>query len=81
MAKFQQTRPKKQGRNNRGRRKHEPVTVAAKPFDWRTFKPKDYVADGPYGVSPLMAQLPAAREANRKRAKELQDNESNPRKG
>ena len=45
MPKYQQTQPKKQGRNQRGRRPPAMVTVAAAPFDWRTFKPKDYVAD------------------------------------
>ena len=43
MPNYQQTKPKKQGRNQRGRRKPEPVTVAAKPFDWRKFKATDYV--------------------------------------
>ena len=43
MPKYQQTQPKTQGRNQRGRRKPEAVTVAAKPFDWRLFKATDYV--------------------------------------
>ena len=42
-SKYQQTQPKKQGRNQRGRRPPAMVTIAAKPFDWRKFKATDYV--------------------------------------
>jgi hypothetical protein len=56
------------------RKPRKPRKLAAKkPFDWRSFKATDYVAEGeqPYGTSPIMAALPRARAENRKRAKEL----------